>query len=314
MIRVGAAYNRRLWGRAAGYAPSVIDAAVFGDAVLAVVDGDEAKLRALLAAHPELVRARSETPQRATLLHYLGANNVDPMRSPKNAPAIARILLEAGAEVDARAPIYDDDTTLCMVVTSVFPWQARVQSRLVDVLADHGAAIDGVTEDGSPLGCALLFGYTHAAERLAVRGARADNIVYAAGQGRTDVVRRMLADGSGTEGIARRKDEGAGCYSFPIPRAADARAVAMMVAAIHDRVGALRLFLDAGFDVNTAPYRGITALHYAAELGCMDVLDELLARGADPTLVEDQRNRTAIEWAGAQPEIVARLEEHARSR
>jgi hypothetical protein len=301
---------------APAYAIGVSAASEFERAVLAVVDGDEATLRALLAANPELVRARAEGPGRPTLLHYVGANGVDPMRSPKNAPAVARILLEAGAEVDALAQIYADDTTMGLVVTSVFPWLAGVQSRLVDVLLDHGAAIDGVANEGGPLGAALLFGYTHAAERLTVRGARADNIVYAAGLGRTDVVRRMLADGTGTEGITRRTDDRAGCYSFPIPRTADARAVAMMVAAIHDRAAVLRLFLDAGFDVDTAPYRGITALHYAAELGCHDVLDELLVRGANPTLVEDQKNRTAIEWArsGDHAEIVARLEAYARSR
>jgi hypothetical protein len=292
------------------------EASNFDRAVLAVVDGDQSTLRALLSAHPELVRARAASAQRPTLLHYIGANGVDPMRSPKNAPAIARILLEAGAEVDATAPIYADDTTMVLVVTSAVPWQAGVQSRLVDVLLDHGAAVEGTRGEGGPLGSALLFGYTHAAERLAIRGARADNIVYAAGLGRTDVVRRMLADGTGIEGITRRTDDRAGCYSFPIPRTADARGVAMMVAAIHDRAAVLRLFLDGGFDVNTAPYRGITALHYAADLGCTAVLDELLARGADPTLVEDQKNGTAIDWArrGGRPEIVARLEAYARTR
>jgi len=120
----------------------------------------------------------------------------------------------------------------------------------------------------------------------------------------------MLATGTGTENITRRTDDRAGRFSFPIARAADPRVVAMIVAAIHDRAAVVRTFLDAGFDVNAAPYLNQTALHYAAHLGCRDVLDELLARGADPTLVDEQMKQTAIEWArdGGQDEIAARLD------
>jgi hypothetical protein len=183
----------------------------FAQAVEAVVNGDEAELRALLRAHPGLVRARSSDPQQATLLHYVAANGVDPQRSPANAPAIARILLEAGAEVDALAPIYDDpyNTPLCLAVTSSVPWQAGVQAKLADVFIDHGAKLDGLTGEGGPLGCALLFGYTRAGERLAVRGARVDNLVYAAGLGRTDLVRQMLATGTGIT-VTRRRPPRAG--------------------------------------------------------------------------------------------------------
>ena len=44
----------------------------------------------------------------ATLLHYVGANGVEGYRqqSPPNAVAIARLLLDAGAEVDAFAGMY----------------------------------------------------------------------------------------------------------------------------------------------------------------------------------------------------------------
>jgi ankyrin repeat protein len=288
----------------------------FAKAVEAIVDGDEAGLRYLLASAPDLSCERSADAHRATLLHYVAANGIEPQRSPKNAPAIARILLEAGAEVDALAPIYDDpyNTPLCLTVTSIHPANAEVQEALVDVFLDHGAKIEGVTGEGGPLGCALLFGYTRAAERLAARGALVDNIVYAAGLGWTDLVRNMLASFSGTDRIARRTDDRAGRFSFPIPRDADSREVAMIVAAIHNRADVVSTFLDAGFDVNTAPYRGQTALHYAAHLGQLDVLDELLAGGADPRRVETQFNGTAIDWAreAGHPEIAERLEAHGR--
>jgi ankyrin repeat protein len=270
----------------------------FSAALEAITGGDEPGLRALLQAHPNLVRERAAFEHRATLLHYVAANGVEVQRSPRNAPAIARILLEAGAEPDATARIYDDSaTTLSLTVTSVYPYLAGVQAGLVDALADHDAKIEGLAGDGSPLGCALLFGYTGAAERLVLRGARVDNLIYAAGLGRTEVVRRMLAAGTGLNGIVRRKDDRAGRYSFPIARDADARAAALIVAAMHGRLWCVRALLDGGVDVNSTPWRRQSALHYAANLGRAEVVEELLARGADASVADDQMLRTPAEWA-----------------
>jgi ankyrin repeat protein len=273
----------------------------FSQAVQAVVSGDEAGLAALLRAYSGLVRERAPFPHQATLLHYVGANGVEVQRSPKNAPAIARILLEAGAEVDAPAPIYPGvphyNTTLCCTVTSVHPYLAGVQASLVDVLVDHGARVDGIDNDGAPLGCALLFGYTEAAERLALRGARVDNLIYAAGLGRADVVRNMLATGTGTDRIVRRADDRAGRFSFPVARDADARAAALLVAALHGRLACVRVLLDGGVDVNTTPWCRQSALHYAAYCGHTEVVEELLARGADASVVDKQMNTTPAGWA-----------------
>jgi hypothetical protein len=272
--------------------------APFSQAVEAITTGDESGLRALLQAYPGVVRERAPFAHRATLLHYVGANGVEVQRSPANAPAIARILLEAGAEADAGAPIYGvSDTTLCLTVSSVHPYLAGVQARLVDVLADYGARMDGVANDGAPLGCALLFGYTQAAERLVLRGARVDNLIYAAGLGRTDVVRHMLATGTGTDTIVRRTDDRAGRFSFPVARDADAREVALIVAAMHGRLTSVRALLDGAVDVNATPYCRQTALHYAAYIGRAEVVEELLARGADTSLADTQMNQTPAQWA-----------------
>ena len=270
----------------------------FSQAVEAIATGDERGLRALLLAHPGLVHERAPLAHRATLLHYIAANGVEVQRSPKNAPAIACILLEAGAEADAVAPIYGtSDTTLCLTVTTVHPYLAGVQASLVDVLADHGAKLDGVADDGAPLGCALMFGYREAAERLVLRGARVDNLIYAAGLGRTDVVRHMLATGTGTNGIVRRSDERAGRFSFPVARNADAREVALIVAAMHGRLSTVRALLDGGVDVNATPYCRQSALHYAAYIGRAEVVEELLARGADTSVADTQTNQTPAQWA-----------------
>jgi hypothetical protein len=286
----------------------------FGEAVKAIIMGDESRLRSILASNPGLVAERARASHRATLLHYVSANGVEGemQKSPKNAPTIARLLLEAGADVDAPAAFGGDPrftTTMCMTVTSINPWVAKVQTGLVDVLVDFDAKVDGIASEGGPLGCALMFGYTAAAERLVLRGARVDNIVYAAGLGRTDVVRRMLANGNGTSGITRRTDDRAGRFSFPVPKEADACEVALIVAALHNRVTAVKALIDGGVDTNATPFCGQSALHYAAYLGNTDVIDELLARGADASLIETQFNRTAADWARetGNKQIAARL-------
>jgi ankyrin repeat protein len=269
----------------------------FQHAVEAITTGDEPTLSALLLAHPDLAQERAPFPHQATLLHYIGANGVEVQRSFSNSPVLARMLLAAGADPDATAPIYSgDDTPLGLTVTSVHPYLAGVQAELVDVLLDHGAKIEGLTGQGDPLGAALLFGYTGAAERLASRGARIANIVYAAGLGRVDLLRDMLESGAGTN-ILRRADDRAGRYSFPIPRDADGREVALIVAAMHGRVSSVRMLLDAGVDVKATPFCRQSALHFAAQMGRAEVVDELLARGAHPNLPDSQMNRTPAQWA-----------------
>jgi len=286
------------------YSQRMSDRSSFCEAVLAIVDGDEAKLRELLRAHPELVHERAEEQYGATLLHFVGANGVEPQRSPKNAVRIARILLDAGADPDATAPVYvQADTTMGLLVSSVHPWKAGVQAQLVDLLLDYGAK-------SNDLGVALMFGYTRAAERLAIRGARVDNIVFAAGLGQTELVRHMLATATGLDNLPRRTDDRAGPFSFPLPRDADSRELALIAAAMHDRLGAVRTLLDAGVSVDAAPFCRQTPLHFAAHLGCREVFHELLARGADRTIVDTCRNETAAGWArwGGQHELAAELE------
>ncbi len=98
-----------------------------------------------------------------------------------------------------------------LLVSSVHPCEAGVQAPLVDLLVDYGAK-------PNDLGVALMFGYTRAAERLAIRGACVDNIVFAAGLGQTELVRQMLATKTGLDNLPRRTDDRAGPFSFPLPR------------------------------------------------------------------------------------------------
>ena len=179
----------------------------FEAAADAVIEGRIAELQALLRDRPALATARSHREHHATLLHYVAANGVEQYRqkSPPNAVEIADTLLEAGAEVDALADTYaggTTETTLNLLVSSVHPRDAGVQVPLVHTLLDYGAAVNGIANDCSPLVTALAFWYGSAAAAVVERGARVDTVATAAGMGRLDLVREMVAaDGSLREGV-----------------------------------------------------------------------------------------------------------------
>jgi hypothetical protein len=171
----------------------------FETAADAVIEGHVAELRAMLRDQPGLATVRSQREHHATLLHYVAANGVEQYRqkSPANAVEIANTLLQAGAEVDALADTYaggTTETTMNLLVSSVHPRDAGVQVPLVHALLDHGAAIDGIANDCSPLVTALAFWYGGAAAALVERGARVDTVATAAGMGQFDLVREMVSD------------------------------------------------------------------------------------------------------------------------
>jgi hypothetical protein len=115
----------------------------FEAAADAIVLGDVATLRALLAAAPELVHARSPFTHHSTLLHYVAANGVENHRqwqSPKNIAEVARVLCAAGADPNAKSDSYGPGcTVLGLVETSAHPARAGVQAELVATLIAAGA-------------------------------------------------------------------------------------------------------------------------------------------------------------------------------
>ena len=170
----------------------------FEAAVDAIVSGDIAKLDKLLSENPELVRARSTREHRSTLLHYVSANGVEDFRqkTPKNIVEITKLLLDAGANVNAESDAYGGrSTTLGLTATSCPPEAAGVQLPLMELLIGHGAIIDG-PDGGSAVNGCLHNGRGEAAEFFASHGARLD-LEGAAGVGRLDVVKSFFAeDGS----------------------------------------------------------------------------------------------------------------------
>jgi hypothetical protein len=214
--------------------------ATFEAAADAIVGGDIRSLAEMTRESPQLIRARSNRPHHATLLHYLAANGVEGERqkSPKNAVEIATLLLNSGAEVDALAEMYEGQhTTMAMLVSSVLPAKAGVQDALVERLLDFGAAIEGAGTGESPLIGALAFGYLSAAETLAKRGAKTDTLPAVAGLGRFADAARLLPT---SDAIQRHR--------------------ALALAAQHGHVEIVRLLLDAGEDPNVTIRRVFTVI------------------------------------------------------
>ena len=269
----------------------------FARAVRAIISGDAAALRAELAAAPDLLHARSGSIHRATLLHYVAANGIeDGLQHPvPDADEIARVLIAAGAEVDATCNTYEGrcPTTLALLVSSDHPAKAGVSAKLVHVLCDAGAAVDGLDDDQLPLSSALLFGRIECVDALLARGASTDNVVFAAAAGRLDWVHRWL-DRDPSLVIAP-------CPTFPLE---DDRAVAaeqaLVFASLCGRLDVVRLLLDRGIHIDATPpgsHWTATALHAAAGQGQCAVVELLLERGADPSIKDVRYQSTPLGWA-----------------
>ncbi|HSM76227.1 MAG TPA: ankyrin repeat domain-containing protein [Bryobacteraceae bacterium] len=254
----------------------------FESAADAIGSGAAAELGVLLRRNPSLVRARSTRVHRATLLHYVSANGFENYRqkTPANAVVIAKMLLDAGAEVDALADAYGRDTTLGLVATSVHPKRAGVQLALMDLLLERGANIEGVPGDASILLAALRNGRLEAAQLLAARGARLD-LEGAAGVGKLDVVRSFFPGNAGLGGGATQAQVRDG-FTWACQFG-------------HTDVAAF--LLDNGVAVDSRlRHHGQTGLHWAAANGHFDLVRLLLERGAPVNAKDETWGGMPLGW------------------
>ena len=253
----------------------------FESAVEAVISGNLPALKSLLREDPQLISARSMRSHHSTLLHYVGANGVEDYRqkTPKNAVEVAKLLLEAGADVNSMADMYRGSTTLGLVATSVHPMVAGVQIPLLELLLEHGARID---EPGQSAvnGC-LANGRGEAAEFLAERGAGLD-LEGAAGVGRLDVVKTFF-NGDGSLKESANPEQVRSAFAW---------------ACQFGRTEVVEFLLDAGFVLATRlRHDGQTGLHWAAYGGHAETVELLLGSGAPIDARDETYEGTALEWA-----------------
>jgi ankyrin repeat protein len=241
----------------------------FEAAADAICNGDVKSLKPLLREEPQLVHVRSTREHKATLLHYVSANGVEGYRqkTPKNIVEIAKLLLDAGADVDAEADVYGGGaTTLGLVGTSVHPFRAGVQNPLMQIMLDHGADIDHETSAGNHqnavTGC-LANGRGEAAVFLADHGARLD-LEAAAGVGRLDVVKEFFSADGSLKGRTTRKQLQA----------------SLKLACTWGRLNVVEFLLDKDVDLSGQEGDGQSPLHCAAIGGQVETIKFLLKQNA----------------------------------
>ena len=255
----------------------------FESAVDAIISGDIATLEKLISDDPGLVGMRSTRVHRSTLLHYVSANGVEDFRqkTPKNIVGVTKMLLDAGADVNAESDAYGGrSTALGLTATSYHPRAAGVQLALMDLLIQRGAVIDG-PDGGSAVNSCLHNGRGEAAVFLANRGARLD-LEGAAGVGRLDVVPAFFAhDGSLRPPATDKqmKDGFAWACEF-------------------GQTDVVDFLLRRGMDVDAKlPHNGQTGLHWAACGGHANTVKLLLEHGAKVEAKDESYDGTPLEWA-----------------
>jgi ankyrin repeat protein len=229
----------------------------FEEVADAIVSGDIATLRRLLDENPELIRQRSSREHRSTLLHYVSANGIEDFRqgTPPNIVEIARLLLDAGADVNAESDAYAGRSmTLDLTATSVHPEVAGVQIELMELLLARGALIELVP--GAVVRACLANGRPTAARFLALRGAYL-NFENAAGVGRLDRVKELVASATDEE-----------------------RGKGFVWACAYGYNDVVEFLLDSGVDPAAGASVDMTGLHLAAHEGHIEMVKLLIARNA----------------------------------
>jgi len=221
-------------------------------AIEAIRTGDVDTLRALLAGRPGLAAARlGGQAGTRTPLHVV----TDWPGYFPNGPAVARLLIEAGADVDAGAEADGSgETPLHWTASSDDVDVARV---LIDAGADVEAPDGSI---GTPLDNAVGYGCWDVARLLVARGARVDALWHAAALGLLDRLAELLAGELGGE-------PGRVSQAF-------------WHACAGGRRRAAELLLDQGADVNWVPdYAEGTPLDAAQDAGTQrGILVEWLER------------------------------------
>jgi ankyrin repeat protein len=231
-----------------------------------------------------------------TVLHQAGYSNL---------PSMARVLLDAGAPVDVSA---------------------------------RG---DG----GTPLVAALFWGNVEVARVLAARGVTPRNLRTAAGLDDVALLESVWGtpDAGAHRGFYRphggfpawqpgsspaevrdealswaARSDAVAALSWLCARGASVdsnvyQGTALVWAATKGRVRAVRRLLELGAGVNVrgtfgGPQHGVgtTALHHAAESGHLEVIEVLLAAGADPTIEDALYRSTPAGWAEHNDQDAAR--------
>ena len=257
----------------------------FEAAADAIVCGNLAALKNLLHDDPGLAKARSTREHRSTLLHYVSANGVEDFRqkTPKNIVEITKMLLDAGADVNAESDAYaGGSTTLGLVATSMHPQRAGVQIALLQTLLDHGAWTEQPSAGKwqSVVRACLANGQPEAAEFIASWGAPVD-LEGAAGLARLDLVKSFFDENGVLKPPATKQQMESG----------------FLWACGYGRKETVEFLLERGIDPDLRNTDGRTGLHNAAYGAHVDVIKLLLEHGSPVDVKEEGFHATPLDMA-----------------
>jgi hypothetical protein len=225
--------------------------------VEAIQTGDVPGLERLLDGHPGLATARlGDDDPDGTTRTLLPVATDWPGHLP-NGAAVVAVLVEAGADVNARFHGPHNETPL--------HWAASSDDvEVLDALLDAGADIEasgGVIGNGTPLADARAFGQWRAAHRLVERGAQT-----------------TLQDAA-TLGLIDRLQAS---FAGEPPPAPDEINAAFWGACHGGQRSAAELLLERGADMNSLPpWEELTPLDAARRSEARDVVEWLLAQGGE---------------------------------
>jgi ankyrin repeat protein len=304
----------------------------FVRAFRALEAGEHDELRALLERFPELARA--------------SGTNGNALINMADDEATVALLLEHGADVAHRNA--HGWTPLHQAAYADHPALARL---LLDAGAPADVSARGA--GGTPLVVALFWGHQRVTEVLAAASLHPANLRVAAGLGRVDLIEELVTDDGGVSEAAgalrgfyrphggfpawtpsddpqeildealswAARGDRVAALAVLVARGArlDAdvyRGTALAWAAATGRAAAVRTLLELGADPNGrstfgGPTHGasVVPLHLAAQAGALEAIEALLDAGADPTLRDALHDGPAAGWAelGGHPEAVALL-------
>jgi ankyrin repeat protein len=252
---------------------------------LAILQGNTARVRILLALHPGIVNERN--PNRLLPLH---------IAAQANSPEIASLLLHNGADPNGLALVetevdgaqyrealvkrgLDPHTRMIGVAmqTALYMASASGYSEFVRVLVEAGADPDmGFLHEATPLFVACQKNKLEVAQLLLSHGATVDAalengatpLFIAAQLGHERVVRLLLSRGAD---VGRRLT--GGNHSAPLH-----------VASEHGHLGVVELLVMNGAYLNSTDKAGFSALTTACYFGQHAVAALLLRAGANPDL------------------------------
>ena len=279
----------------------------FDEAVDAMDAGDVERLRDLIAADHTLVQARTnlEPPYHyftgATLLHHVAGNpdraawKGSGRRCRPIAPTSRELLLDGGADVNARTLGPNGGDTMGLLVTSKQASDANVVGPLIDVLLEYGARLDLTSDDC--LDASLANHAPRAAEKMIALGAKPD-VLAAAALGQMDLLRSFFDDDGRLLSRPRRLNK-----EMP---SRDAVGLALLYAYVREQRDAVDFLLEKDGNWNMVGVNNGAALHRAAFAGDLDMVRRLVERGADTEQPRQPVQLDAARMGRPQPPIRGR--------